>query len=224
MYYVSCNYEPEALQILSEEEYEFVKYENLGLNLSPQELIFKENAPVTYITFLFKGIIKLVKKTVHNKSEILKLLNGPCYVELSLLYGIHRYPYSAFAASEVKLCLIKRERFQKVFMENNRFAELIMKTIGETENATFLETQTLFRKQLSGRIASYLLYLSDTIFHNNNFHNPLNKTEMASFLGISGKSVFRVLAEFKNDGLIDYSGNHFSIVKRHILEKIGQNG
>lgn len=171
MYYVSCNYEPEALQILSKEEFEFIKYENIGLNLNSKELIFKENAPITYVIFLFKGIIKLVKKNIHNKAEILKLIKGLCYVGLSLLYGIKQYPYSAFAASEVKLCLIKRERFQS-----------------------------------------------------NNFYSPLNKTELASLLSIFRKSVFRVLTEFKNNGLIDHDGNHFTIIKRHILKKISRNG
>jgi CRP/FNR family transcriptional regulator, polysaccharide utilization system transcription regulator len=77
---------------------------------------------------------------------------------------------------------------------------------------------------MPGRIADVLIYLKDKVYLTNPFHTTLSRQDLADMSGMSKESAIRILREFKDEGIIQVSGNDFEILNFEHLVKISQTG
>ena len=73
-----------------------------------------------------------------------------------------------------------------------------------------------------GRVAEALLYLSDSVYHADEFDMDLSRAELAEFTGMSKESVSRIFKEFKEDGMIIIQGKKVTINNKDRLNRIYQ--
>ncbi len=83
---------------------------------------------------------------------------------------------------------------------------------------------SLSLKQLQGRFADILLCLSLRIYKKKSFKIPLSKKDLAGITRMSQESLSRVIKDFTKDNIIEFKGNHISILDfekvRH-LSRVG---
>ncbi len=187
------------------------------------ENIFRQNTPSNYIIYVEEGLIKIVKELRNENHLIFKILKGPAYVEISSIFGTF-YNYSAYALIDSRICFISKEWFGNALEENGKFAKIILEMNSKEETNSTNRLLSLLRKQVPGRMADVLLYFSKQIFKSNEFDLPLNRNELADFIGVSKKSFIRTLNEFKNDKLILVDGRKIHIVREDLLQMLSRMG
>jgi len=83
---------------------------------------------------------------------------------------------------------------------------------------------SLTQKQMNGRVADALIYLSENIFKSNAFEMILSRKDLAEFTGMSTMSVVRTLKDLKNEGIIKDEKGKIDIKNTELLKKISQSG
>jgi CRP/FNR family transcriptional regulator len=79
-------------------------------------------------------------------------------------------------------------------------------------------------KQMRGKLASALLYLSQEEFIKEEVFSYLTRQDIADFASISAESAIKFLKEFEKEEMIKLSGKDILITDNSKLEAISKNG
>ena len=82
---------------------------------------------------------------------------------------------------------------------------------------------SLNQKQIRGKVAESLLYLSQ-LYDSLKYTLTLTRKELGELSAISEENTVRVLAEFRNEGIIEISGREIEIKEPDLLRKISAIG
>jgi len=83
---------------------------------------------------------------------------------------------------------------------------------------------SLTQKQMNGRIADALFYLSNVIYGSNPFDMTISRQDLADLSGMSKESAIRILKEFKDEGILTVDGNTLHILNPQQMKKISETG
>jgi CRP/FNR family transcriptional regulator len=122
------------------------------------------------------------------------------------------------------VCFITQKRFREAVRSNPDFAEKFIEHINRNAIYSFGRFADLTQKQMPGRVADALLYLSKEIFESQDFHLCMSRQDLADMTNLSKESVIRILKEFKTEEVIVLEGDHIQIPKIERLEKISLVG
>ncbi|MCD4734417.1 MAG: Crp/Fnr family transcriptional regulator [Bacteroidales bacterium] len=188
------------------------------------ETIIKQGGPLTHIACLTSGLAKIYIEGSSGKNIILKILKPG---ELSGGPGLNvdfRHHFTISAIEESTACLIDIKVFGKMLDENISFASEFIKYLNEKTIKLFEKLANLTQKQMHGRIAETLLYLSQTVYNRPKFHTYLSRNDFAELSSLTKESTIRILKEFKDEGIINVQGNNIEILKEEVLQKISKSG
>ena len=219
-----CNLKVNIFRFLTDEELAEINMTRYEVHFNKGETIFKQGGPLTHVACLTSGMAKIYLEGRNNKNLILKILRP---TELAGGPGFpvdYRHHFSVSALTEARACFIDINAFEEMIRRNPQFSMEFIKFLNTTTIKYFDKIQSLTQKHMHGRIADSLLYLARTIYNETNFQTELNRQELADMSAMTKESAIRILKEFKDDGIIDYNGNSFNILKSEQLESISVTG
>jgi len=82
----------------------------------------------------------------------------------------------------------------------------------------------LSQKQMHGRIADALIYLSKEIYNSKVVGGEISRQDMADYTSMSKDSAIRILKEFERDEIIILDGKRIEILSDERLQEISQRG
>lgn len=82
--------------------------------------------------------------------------------------------------------------------------------------------ENLSFKEVPGRLAVYLLYLSDRNGKGEDVELDMTKTQLAAFLGTIPETLSRVFAKMSQDGLIAIDGSRIKLLNRERLKVLAE--
>jgi len=112
----------------------------------------------------------------------------------------------------------------EVAKQNKEFASELFKWINQKGVRNFEKLINLTQKQMPGRIADALLYLSNSVYESDKFTVNISRQDIADLAAMSKESAIRIIKEFKESGFITCEGNDFNILEPKALHKISQTG
>ena len=83
---------------------------------------------------------------------------------------------------------------------------------------------SLTQKQMHGRMADALIFLSEEVFESDEFEIPLSRQDLADMTAMSKDSAIRILKEFEKDDLAQLKGRMVKIKKPSSLHNISNHG
>ncbi len=187
------------------------------------ETIFKQDALSSNIIYLQTGLVKLMINGPQ-AVQILRLKKAPCYLGLPTTMGDKINHYTAIALEETQACFIDISVFKELLRINADFSYEIIVELCKNELDQFDRCVNLVQKQIFGRLAAYLLYLSDDIFKSNEFNMPLTRTEIAQLTSSSRETISRVLNTLAKESVIEINGKRIQILNKPTLIKISEKG
>lgn len=187
------------------------------------DIICKQNSEVTHALFLIKGSAKLYIEGHNNKNIILYILKPPAYIGLLSFFESPYYPYSVSALEESEVCFIELDLVKKLYMENHQLLLRLNSAFGKSVSAIMKKIVSLTQKQVRGRIAENLIYLSE-LHKNLKFNLGLSRKEFGELSGISEENTVRLLSEFSNEKIISVKGKEVDILDMPLLKKISDFG
>ncbi len=83
---------------------------------------------------------------------------------------------------------------------------------------------SLSQKQMHGRIADALIYLSDEIYESAHIGPEITRQDIADYTSMSKDSAIRILKEFERDQIINLDGKCIEVIDNNRLQSVSVNG
>lgn len=218
-----CNCKSSIFKSLNEEELELINKGRFHVGYKSGEIIFKQGTPSSHFVCVTSGLAKLYIEG-YGKNLILSLVKPIDYIFGPGVYIDNKHYYSASAVEDSTACLVDTQIFKKLVRSNADFAEDFIKRISQQTLFNFEQVISLTQKQMHGRIADALFYLSDKIYAANPFTMTISRQDLADISGMSKESAIRILKEFKEEGILSVDGNIFEILSVKQLKQISETG
>ena len=170
-----------------------------------------------------EGGVKISKLTKDGKEQIVHILtSGDFFGELSLFTNNEIYNFDVYAISNTKICTLTKQNMDEILINTPQISlkllQVITKRLSDTENLA----QNLATNDAEIRIAYMLLEFAEkygvATSEGLKVKLPINREEMASYVGVTRETISRKLSIFEELGIISHKGNKFLIINK--LEKL----
>lgn len=219
-----CDIQAPCFQLLTKEEILQIQSSRTQVLFRKGENLTKQGAFASYVLFIVTGFSKQFIEGDGTKGYNLRVVRPGEFLGLSSVFGNNIFDYSAVALSEVQAFLIEKDAIAKLVRQDGKFAFSIIKRYCEQNSQLFDTVHKLVYKQMNGRLADALLYLSPEEFSGINIFPALSRKDLAEFAGISTESTVKLLKTFEKDGLIKLEDKDIILLKRGGLKEISRRG
>jgi len=177
------------------------------------ETIFSENEPGTGFYIITTGRVKIYKSAPDGKEQILHIFGmGEPFGEVPVFTG-RSYPASAEALADTITLFFPRDAFIALIKQDPSLALNMLSVLSMRLKRFTALIEDLSLKEVPGRLAAYLLYLSGQHKNADELTLDISKTQLASILGTIPETLSRILSRMTGEGIIE------SDEKRHIRIK-----
>lgn len=219
-----CSKKSSCFNTLNQNELDFANSNRAEILYRKGEMVCKQGNFYTHILYLQSGMVKVYKEMHDGSSLILNIFKSGNLIGLPFLFNNQVLEYSVSAIEDTVICAIDRKNFEALVHENATFASEIINLLNRCTLYNYDRIVSLTHKQINGRFADTLLFLSKNIYESNSFTLTLSRKDLAEYTGVSVMSIIRVIKDFKADGIIDVQGSKMEILKPEVLEKISKIG
>ncbi|MCX6232272.1 MAG: Crp/Fnr family transcriptional regulator [Bacteroidetes bacterium] len=211
-------------QYINEEDFEKLYDSSVILQFKKGEVLLKQGMKTTHLVFLTTGMVKFNYHDNSGKNLILMVSKAPAILGGANIFYDGINIFSITAIEDCEGYLIDVEQLKTIALNNSNFAMKLLELVSGMFKDSVFNFISLAHKQVNGRIAEILLYLSRTIYESETFTLNLSRLEFAEFVGCSKENVINTLRKFHNDGIIEITGKHIVIKDTGKLNKISKVG
>lgn len=184
------------------------------------ERIFREDDEVKGIFFVYDGTVKVHKHWGEEKELILRFAKKGDIIGHRGLGKDLVYPVSGTAIEPTTVCFVELAFFQASLKVNHDFLYALMQFFASELKESERNMRNLAHMPVKGRIAQAIFTLEEkfgtTADGYLNIH--LSRQDLASFVGATYETVFRVLNEYTGEEVIRVDGKRLAIRNRALLK------
>lgn len=214
----------QCFQQLLPEELEYLNAEKKQIAYQKGETICKQGAFAPYVLYVVDGLVKVYIELNRNRQKAIRLMKAGDFIAFQAVFGESVYQYTAAAINDATICMINKEALKKMLLENKDFAFRLVAKNYLGENHLLDTIKDTIQKQMPGKLASALLYLSSPDFGEESVFSYLARKDLADFAGITVESTVKILKEFEQDGLIKNDGKDITILNKERLQDVSLHG
>ena len=186
------------------------------------QLIFSDGDEGTGFYLVIKGRVKIYKLSPDGKEQIMHIFGpGQPFAEVPVFEG-SRYPANAETMDSCKLFFFPKKGFVSLIQENPSLAMNMLASLSQRLKQFSHLIEILSLKEVPGRLASYLLYLSDKNGSVEEFKLDIAKSQLASLLGTIPETLSRIFAKMGGKELVRINGPQITILDRPGLEDLAE--
>lgn len=186
------------------------------------ERIFSEGDEGSGFYAILSGRVKIYKVSAEGKEQILHLFGpGESFGEVSVFTG-QGFPADAAATLPTAVLFFPRAAFIGLIRDDPALALNMLAQLSQRLRHFAGLIEDLSLKEVPGRLAKYLLYLSGR--DGGAVELDVSKGQLASLLGTIPETLSRILAKMNRQGLIRSRGSQISILDRQGLAEIALEG
>lgn len=218
-----CKKSSKCFQLLYPDELDFINSKKTQITYLKGEIIFKQGAFAPFVLYVVDGLVKVFLQTGAKQLNI-RLAKQGDFLAFSSVFGVNVYKYSAVAVKESTICMIDKAALKKLIIKNTDFSVHITSRNCTNEDRYLNILRNISHKQMRGKLASALLYLSLDEFLEENVFQYLNRQDIADFASITIESAVKFIKEFEKEGILELNGKDIKIIDIRKLEEIGRKG
>jgi CRP-like cAMP-binding protein len=186
-----------------------------------EDYIFLAGDVINMVGIVLSGVVEVMKENLAGNKHILAFLGPADMFAEGIVCTVKRIsPVTVRVKEDAKILFIPYERIIKSCGNTCDFhislIQNMMVVLGEKNVNLNRKLELLALKGMRDKIALFLLNEAGER-GSSMFQIMLNRTELADYLNVSRTSMCRELARMKDEGLIDYYGSSFKLVKRELL-------
>jgi CRP-like cAMP-binding protein len=178
------------------------------------ETIFQEGDEVKGIFFVYSGTVKVHKKWGSEKELIIRFARAGSLFGHRGLGKDHHYPISATALEPLEVCYFDLEFFQASLKVNQGLSMGLLQFFADELQAGERKMRDIAHMQVKGRVALALLQLQEDfgVTPEGHLGLTLSRQDLASLVGATYETVFRIINELEQESLIQLDGKYIRIV------------
>jgi CRP-like cAMP-binding protein len=199
--------------LLTDEQREALTSIGTRLRLPSRMVIYREDSPAEWIFAVAEGAVKSYRELPSGKRDMAAFLFG------NDLFGLAengRYVNTAQAICRVVLYRLPIDALTNLLQHDSnlqfKFLAKVTHELREAQRRTILVN----RRDAVGRLAMFLVLMRDEMHHaDKNARDiplPMNRSDIADFLGLSLESVSRASAELERRGIVKFQNRHLARV------------
>ena len=170
------------------------------------------------------GKVKIFKVSMDGKEQILHIYGpGHPFGEVPVFSG-KKFPANAQALLKSHLLFFPRSAFIDLISNNPSLSLNMLAVLSMRLRQFTVQVESLSLKEVPGRLASYLLYLSEEQKSSAMVSLPVSKGQLASLLGTIPETLSRILAKMSANHLIRVVGSDIHLLDLMGLELLAENG
>jgi CRP/FNR family transcriptional regulator, dissimilatory nitrate respiration regulator len=200
--------------------------ENIAVekNFSKGEIIFSEGDNGNGFYVVVDGQVKIHKTSLDGKEKILHIFGpGDPFGEVPVFTG-RAFPANAEALSKSRLLFFPKDDFVALIMKNPYLALSMLGVLSMRLREFTIQIEHLALKEVPGRIASYLLFVSEEQESSNSIDLEISKGQLASLLGTIPETLSRIFSKMTSQGLIEVEGRTIWLLDRQGLMDLAESG
>ena len=174
--------------------------------------------------FVIKGLAKIYVEDESDRKYNITIVQAGDFVGLSAVFEKPVFEYSAVAITDTQVYLVDKSALYNIIHKNSDFAYKMMLRYSNIDRSLHETIKKLIFKQMNGRMADVLLYLSSERFANEEIFINLSRKDIADFVGISTESAVKLLKSFEKDEIIKLEEKNIHILNKKMLEEISKRG
>ena len=187
------------------------------------EILFKEGDKVEGVYFMLEGVIKVHKHWGDDKELILRFAH-----QLDILghrgLSTHNlfYPISATSLADTTVCFFNLEFFYATLKVNTGFMYDFMMFMADELQLSERGMRDLAHLQVKSRVAKTILTLAKKfgITDEGFIGITVSRQDIAAYTGTTYETVYKLLMEFTETGLIKTDGKDIAILDKTGLEAL----
>ena len=193
------------------------KFHGLIKHFSKSDYIYLAGDCVENLCVVLDGTVQMIKEDIWGEKSIIANLGaGSVFAENFLGKLGDRSVVSYFVASDSEVLMLPLGRSLFDVNPNSKASQRLMCNIVSilADNNTRLieKTEILCKKTLRSKILAYLEQ-EERNKQSHQFTIPFNRTDLANYLDADRSALTRELARMKDEGIIDYTKNTFTLLK-----------
>ncbi|HBE19176.1 MAG TPA: Crp/Fnr family transcriptional regulator [Cyanobacteria bacterium UBA11149] len=184
------------------------------------EIIFNEGDEGIGFFAVKSGRVKVFKLSTDGKEQILHFFTaGDHFAEVPAFDG-QCFPASAAALEKTELLFFPRTSFLVLLQQHPNLSINIIAIFARHLRRFAQIIEDLSFKEVPGRLAAYLLYLSERNGTLEEVELDMAKSQLAAFLATIPETLSRVFAKLSQEGLIAIDGAKIEILDRQRLTEL----
>jgi CRP-like cAMP-binding protein len=188
------------------------------------ETIFSEGEDGNGFYVVITGRVKIFKLSPEGKEQILHFFGpGEPFGEVPVFAG-QQFPANAEAMEESRIFFFPRKSFVDLVKRNPSLALNMLAVLSKRLRRFAALIDDLSLKEVPGRLAAYLLYLSDQNKGSKDLELAITKAQLASLLGTIPETLSRILGKLGSQGLIETDGRRIRILDEEGLRDLAESG
>ncbi len=220
----TCLFKIISCQYINSEEFKKLQDSSIQLRFKKGEAILKQGANASYLVFLQKGIVKFNLEDEMGKNLILTITKSPSLLGSANIFYEGINIFSVYAVEDCEGCLIDIPMLKQIALLNTDFLMKLLELVSGMFKTSVFNFISLAHKQVNGRIADVIIYLSTSVYQSLSFTLSLSRKELSEFAGCSTENVIHTLSRFHKEGILSVEGKKIEIHDFERLQKISKFG
>ncbi|HEY9649881.1 MAG TPA: Crp/Fnr family transcriptional regulator [Coleofasciculaceae cyanobacterium] len=186
------------------------------------QVIFEDGDEGRGFFVVKSGRVKVYKLSVEGKEQILHFFGaGEHFAEVPAFDG-QCFPASAAAVEKSELLFFPRTEFLALLEQHPTLTINILAIFARHLRRFAQIIENLSFKEVPGRLAIYLLYLSERNGKGDDIELDMTKTQLAAFLGTIPETLSRVFAKMSQEELISIEGSRIKLLNQERLKVLAE--
>jgi CRP/FNR family transcriptional regulator len=211
-------------QTLEKEELEIINTDRYSVRFREGEVILKQGTQASNMISVVEGFTKIYIEGFNDRNLILDFVKPWQLVGMPGALASGKYSYTMVAKRETLVCFLSTEQFKKILDLNRDFSRMYLHICSSSYARSMERMVSLSQKQMHGRIADALIYLSEEIYESEVIGHEISRQDIADYTSMSKDSAIRILKEFERDDIVNLESKSMVVLDLPRLHSISVNG
>lgn len=166
------------------------------------ETIFRAGDHTSVMYIVSKGSVRLYRLGESGKEQVVRILQPGEFIGENALFNEIVHETYAETMKDTVMCQINRRDLQKLLLEYPSISLKLLKELATRVDQSEQQATRITTEPVEKRLAYYLVETLTPEDKSNEVILPMNKKDLASYLGTTPETISRKLTEFEELALI----------------------
>ena len=191
---------------------------------SKGESIFADGDEGRGFYLVVEGTVNVYKLSPDGKEQTLHIVKEGDTIGAVPVFSGKSFPANARAITKSHLLFFDREKFIQLITDKPALTMNLLALLAMRLREFTIQVENLSLKEIPGRLAAYLLYLSQEQDNGDLVKLNISKAQLANILGTGPESLSRTLGNIKSRKIIEEEGANIRLLNRELLEQLAEKG
>jgi len=193
-------------------------------NYNKGEVIFYDGDEGNGFYLVAAGSVSVYKLSPDGKEQILHIIKEGGTIGAVPVFSGKSFPANARAIAKSHLLFFERNKFIRLITGKPNLTLNILPLLAARLREFTIQVENLSLKEIPGRLASYLLYLSREQGKRDLIKLNISKAQLANLLGTGPESLSRALGNMKTKKIIAEEGVNIRLIDHEQLQELAEKG